>query len=98
MTLKPARFSFIESLTKERRDPHRDQHYQQIFDDLKRLEDWMRDKKIENNWDLQQKLAFLRNVESAIRTGTAVRRTQLSWFTLTIGTIAATIGLLISLI
>lgn len=98
MPLKPGQFSFIESLTRERREPHRDQHFQQIIDDLRRLEVWMKENHIENNWDLQQKLAFLRNVESAIRTGTAVRRTQLAWFTLTIGSVAATIGILITVI
>lgn len=98
MTHIPARFSLIESLTKEKRDPHRDQHFQQIIDDLRQLEVWMKENKIENNWDVQQKLAFLRNVESAIRTGSAVRRTQLAWFTLSIATIAGVIGILITVI
>jgi hypothetical protein len=91
------RFSFIESLTKENRDPHQSQHFQQIFDDIRQLEQWMKEKKVKNHWDLTEKLAFLRNVESAIRTGTAVRRTQLAWLTLTIGTIAALTGVLLSI-
>lgn len=90
-------FSFIESLTSERRDPYRGQHFQQILDDLKMLESWMREHNIQNNWTLTEKLAFLRNVESTIRTGTAVRRTQLSWFTLAIGTLAALLGFLIGI-
>lgn len=92
-----SRFSFIESLTREGRDPHRDQHFQQVFTDLVQLETWMRQRRIRNNWSLTEKLAFLRNVESTIRTGAAVRRTQLSWFALTIGALAAVIGFLIGL-
>lgn len=91
------RFSFIESLTREGRDPYRDQHFQQVLHDLTALEAWMRENKIENNWDLTEKLAFLRNVESTIRTGTAVRRTQLSWFTLACATIAALFGFFIGI-
>ena len=86
------RFSFIESLTSEGRDPYRDQHFRRVFEDIKQLEKWMKENNIENNWNLKEKLAFLRNVEATIRTGTAVRRTQLSWITLMLGSLAALIG------
>ena len=96
MNDKDHRFSFIESLTSEKRDPYQHQHFQTIIDDLKRLEDWMRKNNMENNWSLQEKLAFLRNVESTIRTGAAVRRTQLAWFAVSLGAIIAFLGFLIS--
>lgn len=90
-------FSFIESLTREERDPFKDRHFQHVFNDIRKLEDWMRRKKIRNHWTLTEKLAYLRNVESTIRTGTAVRRTQLSWFAFAIGAIAAFVGFLIGM-
>ena len=90
-------FSAIESLTRESRDPDRNQHFNQVFDDLKQLEEWMSAQSIKNNWTLIEKLAFLRNVESTIRTGTAVRRTQLAWFALAIGAIGALLGFLIGI-
>lgn len=95
MKKESTKFSFVESMTREGRDPYRDSHFQQVLKDLSALEVWMRNNKIRNNWDLTEKLAFLRNVESTIRTGTAVRRTQLAWFTLAVGTIAAVLGFLI---
>ncbi len=90
-------FSFIESLIKTGRDPYRDYHFQQVMDDIKRLEQWMKDHRLKNKWTLTEKLAFLRNVESTIRTGAAVRRTQLSWFTLVIATLAASLAFLLRL-
>lgn len=90
-------FSFIESLTSEGRDPFRDQHFQQTFDDLAVLEKWMKDRKIKNGWTLSEKLSFLRNVESTIRTGAAVRRTQLTWFAVAVGTIGAILGFMIGI-
>ena len=96
MNNKDHHFSFIESLTSEKRDPYQHQHFQAIIDDLKRLEDWMRENHMENSWSLQEKLSFLRNVESTIRTGAAVRRTQLAWLAVALGTIIALVGFLIS--
>ena len=96
MNNKDHHFSFIESLTSEKRDPYQHQHFQVIIDDLKRLEDWMLENHMENNWNLQEKLSFLRNVESTIRTGAAVRRTQLAWLAVALGTIIALVGFLIS--
>jgi len=94
---KEYHFSFIESLTSETRDPHQNQHFQQTFDDLDNLEHWMKTNDVQSGWTLTEKLAFLRNVESTIRTGAAVRRTQLAWFAVAIGGIAATLGFLISI-
>lgn len=90
-------FSFVESLTHEVRDPFQDKHFQNVLDDIHALEQWMHDHNIQNNWSLQEKLAFLRNVESTIRTGSAVRRTQLAWFALAAGTVAAVAGFLLGL-
>ncbi|OGY90614.1 MAG: hypothetical protein A3B30_02915 [Candidatus Komeilibacteria bacterium RIFCSPLOWO2_01_FULL_52_15] len=90
-------FDPIESMMRERRDPFQDVHFQHVIDDIAALESWMKNKKIQNNWTLIEKLAFLRNVEATIRTGTAVRRTQLAWFTLAIGTVAAGFGFLIGI-
>ena len=94
---KEFNFSFIESLTSEKRDPYQNQHFEQTLDDLTNLEAWMRKREIKNSWTLTEKLAFLRNVESTIRTGAAVRRTQLAWFAVAFATIATVLGFLITI-
>ncbi len=91
------KFSFIESLTREQRDPFQDWHFERVFNDVRRLEQWMKNRHIEDTWTLTEKLAFLRNVESTIRTGSAVRRTQLAWFAMAIATIAALIGIVLGI-
>ena len=87
----------LESLSRELNDPYQDQHFQDTLDDVRKLEKWLSKKKIKNNWSMNEKLAFLRNVETTIRTGAAVRRTQLAWFALVIGSVAAILGLLIGI-
>src|SRR3989344_9122731 len=87
-------FSMLESITREDSDLFAYKHFDQVLKQLQSLEDWIAANNVKNNWTLSEKLAFLRNAEATIRTGAAIRRTQLAWIAVAAGTIATISGIL----
>ena len=89
------KFGMLENISAEEHDPFLERHFDNSLDKVKRLDKWLEKKNMKDSWTLTEKLAFLRNIEANIRTGSAFRRTQLSWFALIIAFLAAISGFLI---
>ena len=82
----------MEDIEGEEPKPYNERHYRMVLNEIEVLEKWMKKNHVRNNWSLSEKLAFLRNVEANIRTGAALRRTELAWIALVTGIIAIVVG------
>ena len=82
----------MERVRIEEGQPRNERQFATVLGEIEALEAWVKKNKIKNSWTLAEKLAFLRNVESNIRTAAAVRRTELAWVAFLIGLVAMVVG------
>jgi hypothetical protein len=98
MIKRKLKYEMLENVGAEEHDPFMERHFDNNLKQLKKLDEWLERHKMAGKWTLDEKLAFLRNVEANIRTGASFRRTQLSWVALIVALLAALSGFIIGTI